>query len=64
MSRSCYRKVPPVGALVKKCPQSELLGKSAASRSLYKKSAASRSSYEKVPPVGDLINKCRQSELL
>ena len=39
---------------MKKCPQSELLGKSAASRSLYKK----------VPPVGALMKKCRQSELL
>ena len=39
---------------MKKCRQSELL----------LKSAASRSSYEKVPPVGDLMKKGRQSELL
>ena len=38
---------------MKKCPQLELL----------LKSAASRSSYEKVFPVGALMKKCRQSEL-
>ena len=53
-SRSSYEKVPPVGALIEKSRQSELLGIS----------AASRSSYEKVPPVGALMKKCRQSELL
>ena len=59
---------------MKKCRQSDILEKSAASRSSYekvppirdliKKIAASRSSYEKVPPIGDLRKKCRQSELL
>ena len=59
---------------MKKCCQSEILPKSAASRSsyekvppigdLFKKSAASWSSYEKVPPIGDLIKKYRQSDVL
>ena len=36
-SRNFYKKVPPVGALIKKCCQSEILPKSAVSRSSYEK---------------------------